>query len=252
MLWESCPVTRSPSCGRLHRQTVKPLPPPTCVVSSSTYLFGWTDHGTVTASSGANPQTEAPWPSLPCRRHDGAPSLYHTLRRTLRHCIPVALEMCFTCKQRSFGSLCWPSPTCNRVGRLRRLFLPKVKHNMRAAQLQEVFHPYGTRTWQGVWDRASREHCGCLLICLSPHAESSRSSCRGQKTPTNDTRSLCLEPPSRKKRCPSRGDASPKFWGVAPARVGDGTKTGKSHLLRNGASFRCSCWEAGVVSRAQA
>ena len=36
VLWESCPVTRSPSCGRLHRQTVKPLPPPTCVVSSST------------------------------------------------------------------------------------------------------------------------------------------------------------------------------------------------------------------------
>ena len=35
VLWESCPVTRSPSCGRLHRQTVKPLPPPTCVVSSS-------------------------------------------------------------------------------------------------------------------------------------------------------------------------------------------------------------------------
>ena len=26
--WESYPVTRSPSCGRLHRQTVKPLPPP--------------------------------------------------------------------------------------------------------------------------------------------------------------------------------------------------------------------------------
>ena len=53
MLWESCPVTRSPSCGRLHRQTVKPLPPPT-VVSSSTYLFGSTDHGAGTASSGAN------------------------------------------------------------------------------------------------------------------------------------------------------------------------------------------------------
>ena len=52
--WERCPVTPSPSCGRLHRQTVKPLPPPTCVVSSSTYLFGWTDHGAVTASSGAN------------------------------------------------------------------------------------------------------------------------------------------------------------------------------------------------------
>ena len=27
VLWESCPVTRWPSCGRLHRQTVKPLPP---------------------------------------------------------------------------------------------------------------------------------------------------------------------------------------------------------------------------------
>ena len=49
VLWESCPVTCSPSCGRLHRQTVKPLPPPTCVVSSFTYLFGWTDHGAVTA-----------------------------------------------------------------------------------------------------------------------------------------------------------------------------------------------------------
>ena len=54
VLWESCPVTRSPSCGRLHRQTVKPLPPPTCVVSSSTHVFGWTDHGASTASSGAN------------------------------------------------------------------------------------------------------------------------------------------------------------------------------------------------------
>ena len=27
---------------------------PTCVVSSSTYLFGWTNHGAVTASNGAN------------------------------------------------------------------------------------------------------------------------------------------------------------------------------------------------------
>ena len=36
VLWERCPVTRSPPCGRLHRKTVKPLPPPTC-------LFGWTD-----------------------------------------------------------------------------------------------------------------------------------------------------------------------------------------------------------------
>ena len=54
VLWESCPVTRSPSCGSFDRQTVEPLPPPTCVVSSSTYLFGWTDHGAVTASSGAN------------------------------------------------------------------------------------------------------------------------------------------------------------------------------------------------------
>ena len=54
-LWESCPVTRSPSCGGLHRRTVEvePVPPPTCVVSSSTCLFGWTDHGAVTASSGA-------------------------------------------------------------------------------------------------------------------------------------------------------------------------------------------------------
>ena len=32
VLWESCPVTRSPSCGRLHRQTVQSLPP-TCVIS---------------------------------------------------------------------------------------------------------------------------------------------------------------------------------------------------------------------------
>ena len=39
---ESCPAKRSPSCERLHRQTGLPLPPPTCVVSSSTYLFGWT------------------------------------------------------------------------------------------------------------------------------------------------------------------------------------------------------------------
>ena len=50
----SCPATRSPSCGRLLRQTIEPLPPPTCVVSSSTYLLGWTDHGAVTASNGAN------------------------------------------------------------------------------------------------------------------------------------------------------------------------------------------------------
>ena len=50
----SCPVTRLPSCGRLHRQTVKPLPPPTCVVSSPTQMFGWTDHGASTTSSGAN------------------------------------------------------------------------------------------------------------------------------------------------------------------------------------------------------
>ena len=56
VLREGCPVTRSPSCER--------LPPPTCIVSSSTYLFGWTDHGAVTASRGANPQTEAPRPSL--------------------------------------------------------------------------------------------------------------------------------------------------------------------------------------------
>ena len=48
MLWDSCPVPR------LHRQTVEPLPPPTCVVSSSANLFGWTDHGAVTASNGAN------------------------------------------------------------------------------------------------------------------------------------------------------------------------------------------------------
>ena len=48
-LQESCPATRSPSCERVHRQTGKPLPPPACVVSSSTYLFGWT----VTASHGA-------------------------------------------------------------------------------------------------------------------------------------------------------------------------------------------------------
>ena len=45
VLWES----RSPLCGRLHRQTVKPLPAPTCVVSSSTDLFGsfdgpWRQH----------------------------------------------------------------------------------------------------------------------------------------------------------------------------------------------------------------
>ena len=43
VLWESCPVTRSPSCASLHRQTAKPLPPSTCVVSSPTYLFCWTD-----------------------------------------------------------------------------------------------------------------------------------------------------------------------------------------------------------------
>ena len=54
VLRESCFVTRSPRCDRLHRQTVKPLPTPTCLVSSSTYLFGWTDHGAVTTSSGAN------------------------------------------------------------------------------------------------------------------------------------------------------------------------------------------------------
>ena len=45
-------VTRSLSCERLHRQTGKPSPPPTCVVFSSTYLSGWTDHGAVTASNG--------------------------------------------------------------------------------------------------------------------------------------------------------------------------------------------------------
>ena len=32
VLLESCPVTRSPSRARLHRQTVKPLSPHTCVV----------------------------------------------------------------------------------------------------------------------------------------------------------------------------------------------------------------------------
>ena len=46
------PVTRSPSCARLHTQTVQPLPPPTCVVSFSTHPFGWTEHGAVTFSSG--------------------------------------------------------------------------------------------------------------------------------------------------------------------------------------------------------
>ena len=49
----NCPVTGSPSCERLHRQTVKPLPPTTCVVSSSTYPSGGTQHGAVTASNGA-------------------------------------------------------------------------------------------------------------------------------------------------------------------------------------------------------
>ena len=54
VVWESCPVTRPPSCARMHRLPGKPLPPPTRVVSSSTYLFGWTNHGFVTASNGAN------------------------------------------------------------------------------------------------------------------------------------------------------------------------------------------------------
>ena len=41
VLWESCPVTRSPSCARVHRQTGKPLPPPTCVfVHVSVWLDG--------------------------------------------------------------------------------------------------------------------------------------------------------------------------------------------------------------------
>ena len=39
VLWESFPVTRSPSCGRFRR------PPPTYVVSSSTRMLDWTDHG---------------------------------------------------------------------------------------------------------------------------------------------------------------------------------------------------------------
>ena len=71
------------------------LTPPICAVTSSTYLFGWTDHGAVTATSGANPQTEAPWPSsLPCQRHDAAPSVNHTSCRALRHYIPVAPGRC--------------------------------------------------------------------------------------------------------------------------------------------------------------
>ena len=43
VLREHCPVTRSPSCERLQKQTSKPLPPPTCVVTSSTYVL-WRRH----------------------------------------------------------------------------------------------------------------------------------------------------------------------------------------------------------------
>ena len=113
--WATCRCMRVPSqvcCGKValqrarlrvgactDRQTVEPLPPPTCVVSSSAFCLVAT-----------NPQTEEPRPSsLPCQKYDGAHSVYHTQRCALRHCIPVALEMCFTCKQRSFRSLHWPS-----------------------------------------------------------------------------------------------------------------------------------------------
>ena len=53
--WTKCRCIRVPSkvafvCALAQTD----CPPPTCVVSSSTYPFGWTDHGAVTASSGAN------------------------------------------------------------------------------------------------------------------------------------------------------------------------------------------------------
>ena len=50
VLWESCTVTRSPSCARFHRQTVTPLPPPTthlcCLFFHvSVWLYGsWRQH----------------------------------------------------------------------------------------------------------------------------------------------------------------------------------------------------------------
>ena len=127
VLWESCPVTRSPSCGRLHRQTVRPLPPPTCAVSSSTYLFGWTDPGAVPDSNGANPQTDAPRSSsLPCQRYDGAPSVYHAYPTPctppLQSCDPGGVLHVQTAEL-------WKSP----LVLLRRLFLPNIKHYLRAA-----------------------------------------------------------------------------------------------------------------------
>ena len=141
VLSESCPVPRSPSCARLHRQTVKP-----CVVSSSTYLFGWTDHGSVTASSGANPQTEAPRPSsVPCHEYD-APSV--------DHCIPVALEMCFTCKQWSF----WKSPLAllhvKTRGSLAATVLTERKTLPEGSADLEILHQANRRgilpSWRGV------------------------------------------------------------------------------------------------------
>ena len=60
-------------------------------------------------------------------------------------CTPP-LHSCFTSKQRSFGSLHWPSPTRNRVGLLRPLFLPKVKHYLRAGSAKlEILHQANRR-----------------------------------------------------------------------------------------------------------
>ena len=67
--WATGRCMRVPSqvcCGKVALQRARlrvdacsdrllsPCHPPTCVVSSSTYLLGWTDHGAVTASNGAN------------------------------------------------------------------------------------------------------------------------------------------------------------------------------------------------------
>ena len=139
VLWESCPVACSPSCGRLHRQTVKPLPPPTCVVSSFTYCLV----GRTMAPS----QLEA---APTHKRKRLVFTLPKVRRRTLSvpystPCTPP-LHSCFTSKQRSFGSLHWSSPTRNRVGLLQRLFLPKVKHYLRAGSANlEILHQANRR-----------------------------------------------------------------------------------------------------------
>ena len=105
LVWDSCSVVSSPSCERVHRQTVTTShhTSVSCFVHVSVRLDG---HGAITSSSGASPHTEAPRPpSLPCQRYDAAPSVHHTLRRTLRHYILVALGCAITSRQTAWVSM---------------------------------------------------------------------------------------------------------------------------------------------------